>query len=97
MKITVRQAFKKAYGPIPDGATCHLANWPGPTLPQFMNIEPTIWEDGWPESLGTREDGSPGVMEYPFGPDISDRDAEAFRGLFGDDYDKALDGLLGAE
>jgi hypothetical protein len=100
---TVRGIFSKAYGEIPKEATCHIG-WehklPEPSLVVHRVIVPVIdhacscdsrkkqfstrWSyGGWSENCAT------GV--FPIGPDISDRDAEAFRGLFDDKYDQALD------
>lgn len=93
----VREVFERAYGAIPDGATCHVASQDSggtyiapyvgvPTFKRVMEVDKGVWK----------------VVMYIefsdlFGPDISDRDAEAFRGFFGDDYDAALDALTKEE
>lgn len=91
--MTVREAFSKAFGPVPDGATCHVAYCyftelrVAPVYLHNCNVYTTVStmmdDQVW---QGMHFDG-----ERVFGPDISDRLAESFRGFFGAEYDKMLE------
>lgn len=87
--MTVREAFSKAYGPIPERATCHIGYWyftelrVNPVHCSNHNVltvvgEHQVWQ-------GFHFDG-----EKEFGPDISDRPASAFLGFFGEEYDRVV-------
>ncbi len=103
---TVREIFEKAYGEIPTEATCHIG-WEcplrSPSLVVHRVLVPVIDQicsynsrqkqisirfsnGGWAENCAT------GV--YPIGPDISNRNAESFRGLFDEKYDAALNDAI---
>jgi hypothetical protein len=87
---TVREVFSKAFGEVPEGATCHIgsqdcagiyigATHYVPFYKRMMDADKDKWVVSCTEDL--------------YGPDISNRDAEAFRGFFGSEYDQALDEL----
>lgn len=86
--MTVREAFSQAFGPVPEGATCHVGwgtsavgTYLMPTYHRQHANEIASWTPlGWLD----------GGASYSVGPDISDRHAEAFLGFFGDDYDKVV-------
>ena len=88
--MNVREVFNKAFGEVPEGATCHVGNWstescdsePTIALPTVIGDRCYIWREFWTAMFGG----------LAFGPDISDRPAESFRGFFGDAYDAVLDG-----
>lgn len=89
--MTVKQAFEKAYGPLPEGATCHAGffDHAGDVL-----IRPTIrWAEDFETLAASPLDGrfGPGSEHIDaFDPDISDRPASAFVGFFGSEYDNAV-------
>lgn len=101
--MTVREIFSKAFGEVPEGATCHIGS--RSEYDDCEHIEPVVcgssriiaerWSDGllqWEPIVyfdGTEPDH--GKWDSPFGPDISDRPAESFRGFFGAEYDNCLD------
>jgi hypothetical protein len=103
--ITVREVFSRAFGEVPEGNSCHIGN--RSEYDDCEHIEPTVcgtneiiaerWSFGlvrWEPVVyfdGTDIDRM--KWDAPFGPDISNRDAEAFRGFFGAEYDNALDQL----
>lgn len=88
-QMTVREAFEKAYGSIPEGATCHV----GYTYFDQTRIRATHGHNG---NVYTHIDelhvwqGDNFDNEVVIEPDISDRPAEAFRGFFGPEYDEVL-------
>lgn len=106
MSLSVREAFSRAFGEVPEGATCHIGadcfnkGWqegPAIALTSDTQDEPD-WPD-WlkgPNARGWR-DKEKGWYHigghYPraYGPDISQRPAESFRYFFGSEYDKILD------
>lgn len=87
--MTVREAFEKAYGPMPEGATCHIGadccnrGWSGGAT--IVNVDGIR---GW---CGSRWGHAGGHYPEPYGPDISDRLAEAFLGFFGGEYDRVVE------
>ncbi len=93
---TVREVFSKAFGEVPEGATCHgfgRVDGGGDEVWQLIRLDgavhvayKTLNEKGWIND-GFYRDISTSC------PDISNRDAEAFRGFFGAEYDAALDQL----
>jgi hypothetical protein len=95
--ITVRQVFEKAFGNLTEDARCHIGGevpyegvWLGAFCVMggkfYRYVGPCVRypDGGWSESI---------FIEDCAGPDISDRDGNAFRGFFGPEYDKALDEL----
>ena len=86
--MTVREAFSKAFGEVPEGATCHIAA-SDPNL--NLHLWATYEANG--EVMEPRPDKWGGPMRFTVeGPDISDRPAEAFLGFFGEAYDKVVQG-----
>lgn len=90
--MTVREAFEKAYGPVPEGATCHVANgypYEGAAIVPTYCIRGKVFEARpyrgeelqWVKRLDD---------QYEEGPDISDRPASAFLGFFGPEYDRVV-------
>jgi hypothetical protein len=93
--MTVKQAFEKAFGPIPEGATCHIGY---STTSDAIVITP-IYELG---SNVFHASGEPMVngknyRYYAECPDISDQPATAFykdkTGItfFGEIYDRVVE------
>lgn len=91
--MTVREAFIKLGGEIPERATCHI----GCDDETVGNPYPTIFIPR--EGLGTSdttyyfasghwEDTNDSV----FGPDLSERPASSFLGLFGEEFDRVVGG-----
>ena len=90
--MLVKEAFSRAFGEVPAGATCHAfvqiyANgiqhdWVIPSHSDSGSVE--LWEvtHGWYYHPTARVYDS---------PDISNRPAENFRDFFGDAYDRVLD------
>lgn len=81
--MTVREAFEKAYGPLPEGTTgcytgyedvCHIVE-DAPTV--RANHQLYAYYKGW-ECLD--ED------EFIFGHDISNDDAHIYQEFFGDEF-----------
>lgn len=69
----VKQAFERAYGPIPEGATCHVCygiNGGFCQAPAYINDIIYAWDD-----IHLEWDF---ISDYECGPDISDRPASAF-------------------
>lgn len=100
--MTVREAFVKAYGPIPEGAptgvvVCQhtiLGLRSGPIYVPFARI-PTV--NGMSQRVIGRKCGwaHDSIKDHEFvehWPDISDRPAHAFLGFFGEEYDKVVKG-----
>jgi len=87
--MTVREAFSKAFGPVPDGATCHVGHWAGPTMDSWRMEPTTHVSGGWPNPLNRSWDNGH-AYEFPIGPDISDRPASSFLGFFGAEYDAVV-------
>jgi hypothetical protein len=86
--MTVREAFSLAFGPMPDGATCHIGNHD-----RDCEIDATIVDPSRPRwsltfNFGTWNNDD--AYEFPTGPDISDRPASAFLGFFGAEYDAVV-------
>lgn len=93
--MIVKEAFEKAFGPVPDGFTCHYANYSGT---DGLSIEPTVRDKKgkiyyWYDS----EDGYwPGKEEWKetygssIGLDISEAPAWIFSDVFGEAYSKAV-------
>ena len=86
--MTVREAFSKAFGEVPEGATCHVGYSHmyegitlGPTLLLEGKLLQAYWSPTWDESSADDEAG----------PDIANRPAESFKGFFGAEFDKILD------
>lgn len=83
--MTVRKTFSLAYGPVPEGATCHV----GCDYINTALIRPTVRHKRQSMTLNDFnkwEDDGIGVL----GPDISDCRADAFVGFFGDEYDRVV-------
>lgn len=87
--MTVREAFEKAYGPIPEGATCHIG-WAtsavgcyfGPVVSSDeRGLESYIMDYGWD---GLISDAVP--IHGDIGPEL----AVSFRGFFGPEYDEVV-------
>lgn len=92
--VTAKQAFERAYGPIPEGATCHI----GVDECLAVDIYPTVYVPFYDRVIH----GKPGGFEIvyngkPAGPDISDRPASAFIGFFDEAYDNAVRELEAGE
>jgi len=101
----VRDVLERAYGAIPEGATCHVGAFYNDG--QFFSVggfsvrtpylEPVYAASNLQQFVPRNALGNQwNVMVLtgePIGPDISDRDAEAFRGFFDAAYDAALDAL----
>ena len=89
--MTVREAFEKAYGPIPEGATCHIgfrsekedACYRMPTITR-EGVFPWVWFQGRWDPTGDWPD------EVSDGPNIADRQAHWFLGFFGAEYDRVV-------
>lgn len=92
--MTVLEAFRLAFGPLPEGEVhgCYIAHHS--FLAGRVVRKPTMiiqWR-GKPREFSH----SLGAWSYDsdrdaFGPNIADRPASAFRGFFGDAYDAVLD------
>lgn len=106
--MTVLDAFRLAFGPLPEGVTCHI----NPYYQAKFGITffPAIsWMGDDPDDANSMHQyrfiSSPSVawagwIDYSkefdsFSPDISGRPASAFRGFFGPEYDAVLDGVKG--
>lgn len=87
--MTVREAFSVAFGSVPDGATCHIAN-----TGFGMRIRATYAKEECLFFVSRYKEWEFCEMSESYGPDISDRPAEAFLGFFGERYDKAVRGEL---
>lgn len=84
-RMTIRQAFEALYGPIPEGATCHIGTcrcYGGTTTPAIYNDGriSVAYTDRW-ETIRLHDIES---------PDISDRPAYEFRGFFGTEFDELV-------
>ena len=104
--MKVNEAFAKAFAPIPEGATCHLAGEEGQKGDTIIGACISIdgkscrWATNMkmaPETEMTWRWHSYGNGDSVDTPDISDRPAESFRGFFGDAYDRVLDEALEPE
>lgn len=105
VSLTVREVFGLLYGPIPDDAGCYIGadccnrGWQeGPCVSTPNGKEDDGLNLDGPTALGWSEKDQGWYHiggHYPraYGPDISDRPAEAFRGFFGEAYDF----VIGAE
>lgn len=103
--MTVRECFEKAFGKMPDGASCHVhfqsgkfggypcpaIHWIGddPDNPNSMNRYDYI------DKLAFNNKWSGGWIDsdserQSLSADISDRPADAFLGFFGDTYDRVV-------
>lgn len=85
--MTVREAFERAFGPIPEGATCHIGYSPPMetyVLPVFAMGDKIFAKFPFWKSWGD-------VEGQLIAPDISNRLAESFRNFFGPEFDKILD------
>ena len=85
--MTVREAFEKAYGPVPEGATCHVADlfpYEGSEIRPVFALEGKVYH----ASYGVWEACFAGAEEV--GPDIGDRPASAFVGFFSGAYDDVV-------
>lgn len=97
--MTVRQAFSLAFGPVPEGATCHFAGGciesetlvtSEPVLIHSAGVKVSnAFGDRWNKHFWRKLPANVWVS-----PDISDRPAEAFLGFFGDRYDAVVRGEL---
>lgn len=88
--MTVREAFSLAFGPVPDGAECFVADEEGVWAICMVGKNKLTADT---EAMRWCDEGETGTSRrpyFPFGPDISDRPAEAFLGFFGDEYDKVV-------
>jgi hypothetical protein len=101
--MTVKEAFSKAFGEVPEGASCHIGA--GRNSQQWLwmsdsrhvyatyQIEHPADDDGW-RAVSTCYGHSAGqwasVGWRAYGPDISDRPAKAFLGFFGEAYDQVV-------
>jgi hypothetical protein len=90
--VTVREAFEKAYGPIPEGATCHIGTMEHGSPERGWRISATYYGggDSWPASVGFKVWSKNHAYKYPIGPDLSDRQAHWFLGFFGPEYDRVV-------
>ncbi len=87
--MTVREAFEKAYGPVPKEATCHIGYKFEGEDASFR--APTFWDEGpWSWDEGSWGTSRPLSSEIPDGPNIADRQAHWFLGFFGDEYDRVV-------
>lgn len=90
--MNVREAFEKAYGEVRPEASCHLAVDLG--VLEGQRVRAALY---WRNSVLTYSlpDGQWVInhtAEGVVGPDISERKAWEFRGLFGDEYDHVVVG-----
>lgn len=98
--MTVREAFSADYGPVSVVATCHVGFWWGPDHNSPFTLGPTIRDpgeaEGWPECWDdiTERWSASMALEFPLGPDISDRPASSFLGFFGEAYDQIVEASL---
>lgn len=86
--MTVREAFSKAYGPVPEGATCHAGidiPYEGTAVRAIYAHENSVHSCWFSGEWDT-------TVYDAFGPDISDRPASAFLGFFGPEYDAVVNG-----
>lgn len=93
--MTVREAFSLAFGPVPDGATCHVGYWEGQGAGPVDHQVPSATIANCPPGTRVGDGGawlSRGKDFGGIGPDISDRQAEAFLGFFGEAYDRVVNG-----
>jgi hypothetical protein len=86
--MTVKQAFEKAFGPIPEGATCHIG-----CRDMYTNIEVDACYRHIGETffLNVHNKFVRFCDHFAFGPDISHRPASAFLGFFGGEYDRVVE------
>lgn len=83
--MTVREAFEKAFGPLPEGVTgCYLLE----IYNSGADVRPVVTTSS--AAYGWFEDPSSGWEELelhePYGPDISNEEAYPFRDFFGGKY-----------
>lgn len=85
--MTVRQCFSKAFGEVPEGATCHDAYGDiGRTYTYACyKVNDRVYEVDRRRDITTWTPGHSCL--YTKRPDISERDAIAYRGFFGAEYD----------
>lgn len=91
MNLTIREVFIQAFGPIPDDATCHL----GTHIDDGMYVEPVIRYKSQRNNEYCSADVSAGFWresldDDAWGPDISNRLASEFVGLFDDKFDEIV-------
>jgi hypothetical protein len=89
--MTVREAFSKAFGEVPEGATCHIAvshEYEGSTIAATTVVDGVV-RYRYPQKIWGDYVATGGE---PCGPDISDRPAGAFVGFFGEAYDRVVEG-----
>jgi hypothetical protein len=93
---TVKEVFSKAFGDVPEGATCHVKLRECASLEPCFQVVTKGHKATLNETFQVDHHQRWYVSQYSvIGPDISNRDAEAFRGFFGAEYDAALDQLQG--
>lgn len=91
--MTVKEAFCKAFGEVPEGATCHIGcdyGYDGYRIIVY-EIHGLLYYHqykcpGYPDGGWMIEEEAHGAH----GPDISDRPAESFIGFFGAEFDAVL-------
>jgi uncharacterized membrane protein len=94
--ITVKEVFSKAFAPVPVGfdilyQLALVSTW---GIGITINDAYYIWnEDSIPQSWALKADTMWRSFNKDMAINISNRDAEAFRGFFGAEYDNALDQL----
>ena len=89
---TVKEIFSKAFGDVPEGATCHVKLAECASLVPCFRVVTKGHKALLTETFQADHHQRWYVSKYSVcGPDISDRPAEAFRGFFGAEYDNALD------
>jgi hypothetical protein len=89
--MTVREAFSLAFGEVPEGATCHIAvshEYEGSTIAATTVVD-GVARYRYPQKIWN---DYVGIGGEPYGPDISDRPADAFMGFFGEKYDRVVEG-----
>lgn len=86
--MIVKTAFSKAFGSMPDDATCHV----GTQDCDGTIIWPTYYTRYY-DRVMQADNGKwqPCAFADVFGPDISSRPASAFLGFFGEKYDQAVE------
>lgn len=94
--MTVREAFGKAFGDVPEDYPCYAQfgnlanNYNGACITQIHETGDVVMVPVWTGKDNYYEwKYQYGV--YPKSPDISDRPAESFRGFFGKEYDDVID------
>ena len=88
--MTVREAFGKAYGVVREEASCHIGVERGGRDGQYV-CAALYWRNSVLTYQRPANQWEISLVSYDVvGPDISERNAWEFRGLFGSAYDRVV-------